>query len=332
MIHDIVLKAHREEKIARANTAAIVVEQLAAKQALPQEPGELTSPSTPHKQKKLIKTEGAIYDDGNVFVVGNPLENTKEIRCSKCGLPRRLHPPIVGAPQSDPTIQYCKRVPFIERPGYDIYGQPLIQGGRQNGAAKNARKPKEKDLLASSQGEPGSSFESPAPSPPKTEAVKRPPKLVLPDVRCKKCGRDVVVNRFANHLQKCLEIGGRASGRAAALKINGQANGSQGGSTPPVSRRGTPLPPEKKSPVKRDAAESDGDEEDWDVDSPKKKKVKKAITKKWKSGKVTVNGKAVSKGAVNDTKDKEMLPKKEKPIARTEPREVSESSQTLSSP
>ena len=35
LIHDIVLKAHREEKMARANTAAIIVEQLATAQPSP---------------------------------------------------------------------------------------------------------------------------------------------------------------------------------------------------------------------------------------------------------------------------------------------------------
>jgi hypothetical protein len=134
-----------------------------------------------------------------------------------------------------------------------------------------------------------------------------------------------------------LEIGGRASGRAAALKINGQANGSQGGSTPPISRRGTPLPPEKKSPAKRDVEELDAGEDDSDENrKKKKKKVKRGITKKWKSGKVTVSGKAVSKEATTDSNDTEPAAKKalekEKAAAGAEPREVSESSQTLSSP
>lgn len=332
LIHDIVLKTHREEKVARANTAAIMVEQLIDLSP----PRELAEPSTPPtpKKRKVIHTPGAIYDDGNIYVVGNPLETMKEIRCPKCGLPRLLHPAIGGAQNLDSPIQYCKRRPFVDKPNHDIYGQPF----KQVGPVKRTRKTKGKELLAvEKQAEPGSSFESPAPSPPEAEIKKKAASNVAPDVECQRCGHSVRVNFFANHLAKCMGIGGRASGRAAALKINGQATGSQGGSTPPISRRGTPLPPDKTSPQKREAEDLEDDEADWADDSPKKKKPKKVVTKKWKSGKVTVNGKAVIMEPPVDTKDNGQVSsmkveKKHEGIAGLEPREVSESSQTLSSP
>jgi hypothetical protein len=336
LIHDIVLKTHREEKVARANTAAIIVEQL-ADQSPPHELAEpssttTSSPTTP-KKRKLIQTPGAIYDDGNIYIVGNPLETMKEIRCPKCGLPRLLHPAIGDTQTPDPTIQYCKRRPFVDKPNHDIYGQPF----KQVGPVKNTRKSKAKGSLAvENQAEAGSSFESPAPSPPEAESKKKAPRNVAPDVQCQRCGQSQRVNYFASHLAKCMGIGGRASGRAAALKINGQATGSQGGSTPPISRRSTPLPPDKTSPQKRDAEELEDNEDDWADDSPKKKKPK-VVTKKWKSGKITVNGKAVTKEPPGDIKDSRQAAavkqeKKLEGVVSLEPREVSESSQTLSSP
>lgn len=332
MIHDTVLKTHREEKIARANTAAIIVEQLVNQSAQNDVDESSTSPTS--KKRKVIHASGAIYDNGNIYIVGNPLETMKEIRCPKCGLPRLLRPAIkTGTQDQDLTIQYCKRHPFIDKPNHDIYGQPF----KQVGPVKNSRKSKEKELTVENQAEVGSSFESPAPSPPDAEFKKKAPKQVTPNVECQKCGQSVRVNRFAAHLSKCMGISGRASGRAAALKINGQAAGSRTGSTPPISRRSTPLPPDKTSPLKRDAEEPEDGESNWADDSPKKKKVKKGVTKKWKSGKVTVNGKAVANELAAGKMRKEQavsIKEESKPeiVVSQEPQEVSESSQTLSSP
>jgi len=282
-----------------------------------------------------VHTKGAVYDDGSVYIVGNPLETTKEIWCPKCGLPRLVSPPIGPAGQQpDPSIEYCKRKPYIDKPGHDIYGQPFGTTGR----AKPTKKPKGKNLLApKDQAEPGSSFDSPGPSPPPDIPEKQITKIVLPKTECPECKLKFPVNRFGTHLFKCKKYGGRTSGRAAALKINEQQNGSQYGSTPPRSRKSTPLPPEKKSPQKRDVDDLGDDEEDWDVDSPKKKKPKKAVTKKWKSGKVTVNGKAVVQGPVMGIMGSEPAvklkeQKNDLEVPDSQPREVSESSQTLSSP
>jgi hypothetical protein len=326
-LHDLLLKTHREEKIARANTAAIIVEQLAAK--------DLTEESAAASPKKplIIKTEGAVYDDGNVYIVGNPLRTTHEIRCSRCNLPRVLYPPITtGDKLRAPDAQFCKRLPFADQPGHDIHGHPLTEATLK----KNARLNKERELLASksqSQGEPGSSFESPAPSPPPEGGVKtKTPKTIIPNASCSLCKRSVQCSRFAKHLQACMGVAGRASSRTAKLKMEEQANGNQ---TPPQSRRSTPLPSMKKSPQKRDADEF---EEDENEETPKKK-VKKVVTKKWKSGKVTVDGKALLKArelAGKEPIEKQMEAEgKSKEASKKEtlpPREPSESSRTLSSP
>jgi hypothetical protein len=62
------------------------------------------------------------------------------------------------------------------------------------------------------------------------------------------------VKVFARHLNGHLKGGGRASGRAAVLKINGQSasSSSQATNTPPVSRKGTPLP--AVNPISRNGA------------------------------------------------------------------------------
>jgi Sgf11 (transcriptional regulation protein) len=329
-LHDLLLKTHREEKIARANTAAIIVEQLAA-ESLPDTPSEPSSASP--KKPHIIKTDEAVYEDGNVYVVGNPLRTTHEIRCPRCSFPRVLYPPITTGDQTRaPDTQYCTRLPFVDQPGHDIHGHPLTEATLK----KNARLNKEKELLASksqNQGEPGSSFESPAPSPPPEGVKIKPPKTIIPNTSCQLCKRSVQCSRFAKHLQVCMGVAGRASSRTAKLKMEEQANGSQ---TPPRSRKSTPLPPTKKSPQKRDADEIEEDNEN--EESLEKKKPKKAVAKKWKSGKVTVDGKAVMKAGEpleNKPKGKQKEIENKKELGKKEtspPRELSESSRTLSSP
>jgi hypothetical protein len=330
IIHDIVLKTHREEKTARANTAAIVVEKLAA-ESTPPELSEPISPTTTQKKHK-VQTAGAIYDDGKVYLIGNPLATTKEIRCSKCGLPRLLDIPIAMGAPPDPHIEYCQKRPYQNRRNYDIYGRSLIEST----ASKAARKHMPANKYFE---DAGSSLDSPAPSPPK-ETTEKQEKLVLPDLLCKNCNKYFFSRKWAAHHFKCLNFGGRASSRAATLKMNGQANGTRNTGTPPLSQRSTPLPPDKKSPVKRDAEEFDEEEDDEEYvsDSPKKKKVKRAtaIPKKWRSGKVTVNGKTVEKGVVGKLKGQhgQLKVKDQKKVdkAASQPRELSASSQTLSSP
>lgn len=81
---------------------------------------------------------------------------------------------------------------------------------------------------------------------------------------CPQCKRSLLITKFAQHLEKCMGIGGRSARNAAAARlsgINGSANGSQQG-----SRVGTPTP--SQSNGKRDVDEDDDD-------GPPKKKFKK---------------------------------------------------------
>ncbi|CRK41652.1 hypothetical protein BN1723_018855, partial [Verticillium longisporum] len=109
-IHDILIKAHRDEKMARATTAVILAEKLAS---------DASESSTPDSKPDVrIETDAAIYEDGKVTLKGNPLKTTKDILCPRCHLPRLLHPTDgKGARKPDPGVVYCKKVPYIDKPG-----------------------------------------------------------------------------------------------------------------------------------------------------------------------------------------------------------------------
>lgn len=161
-------------------------------------------------------------------------------------------------------------------------------------------------------------------------------------MKCPGCARPLAIKRFAAHLGKCIGPNGRTSGRAAQIKMNGggltsSQNSNPSISTPPGSRRGTPVPGKKTSPQKRQLDEFDENEDS--EEEPKKKKRKLPIkkrenisltkpTKKWKSGRL--DGKmtlALSHALTEpdgDLEDKFLKPT----LDKTE----SVSSQTLSSP
>lgn len=225
--------------MAKMNTAAINVEKLA------HDASENTSPDT--RPQVRVETDAAIYDDGNVYLKGNPLMTTKEILCPKCHLPRLLHPTEgKGAKKMDAQVNYCKKHPFIDKPGCDIYGQSWVAPGPGRGKKK---KDMEKD--------------DDTPS----SADKSKNVLSFPSATCHKCKRCILVTRLNNHMGSCIGNSGRNASRAAAQKIG------NGGSdpTPPSSQKATPAPGSRAaSPRKRDVSEDGGDSED----GHKKKKVK----------------------------------------------------------
>ncbi len=265
-LHDLLLKVHRDEKIARANTAAIKVEKL----ALDATDGTTTDP----KPDVEIETDAAIYKDGKVTLKGNPLKSIKEILCPRCHLPRLLHPTDgKGSKKPDPGVIYCKKHPYIEKAGYDIYGQTWVAPGPGRGKKKKDQKLDPGDPSSPATGAEGS-------------AKDRPPNVLsFPSATCSKCKRCILVTRLNNHMGSCIGNSGRNASRAAAQKIS---NGSNGGSqnndnTPPGSQKGTPLPGSRAtSPRKRDVDEFDEDAEESDhAPNPKKKKAKpNALTKK----------------------------------------------------
>ncbi|KAK1758715.1 SAGA-associated factor 11 [Echria macrotheca] len=265
IVHDLLLKVHRDEKMARANTAAIKIEKMAS---------DASEPSLDSRPDVRIETDAAIYEDGKVLLKGNPLKTTKDILCPRCHLPRLLHPTDgKNAQKPDPGIIYCKKHPYIEKPGFDIYGQTWVAPGPGRGKKK---KDMEKKLDPNDTGSPAAMEGS---------AKDRPPNVLsFPSATCSKCKRCILVTRLNNHMGSCIGNSGRNASRAAAQKISngGSNNGSQNNdNTPPGSQKGTPLPGSRAaSPRKRDGDEFDEDADESDPTNPKKKPKPNPLTKK----------------------------------------------------
>ncbi|CAG8971109.1 hypothetical protein HYALB_00008586 [Hymenoscyphus albidus] len=291
VIHDIVLAAHREDKMAKAATAAILVEQKAAQTAPlpPVSDDSNPAPDPPHK----AETESATYQNGKVYLKGNPLDTVTEIICPKCHLPRLLYPTDgVGARKVEPGKEFCKKKPFIEKPYHDIYGQTFQMEGPGRGKKK-------KDMInpllqSATEGTPNGSQDSPNPSPPPGDGLPKP--ISFPHAKCHHCSTFLPIKRMNNHMIKCIGGGGRDSSRQALLKMQNNGNGSQNGGTPPGSRTGTPAPAGttnhkgKSSPNKREA----GDDFESDSSPQKKKKLKKTAATKLKAPKMAKSSSQMS--------------------------------------
>jgi hypothetical protein len=270
IVHDIVLQTHREEKIARASSAAIRIEAKAAN-AEPDTPDSSGSPR--------IETDAAVWHHGEVVLKENPLITTKEILCPNCGLPRLLYPTEgKGARPPEPGVEYCKKRPFMDKgPYFDIYGQTFEMAGPGRGKKK-------KDMInplllhTSKEGTPNGSQDA---SPPPSGPIKPIP---YPSAKCDNCNKHLSIKRMNGHMNSCIGGGGREASRNALTKIqNGNGNGSQNGNTPPGSRNGTPTPGNKRSsPSKR----SPGDDFDSDTPQKKKKTIKKFANTKLKAPKM----------------------------------------------
>lgn len=248
--------------MARANTAAIRVEKLAADAA--------DASETDPRPDVRTETDAAIYEDGKVFLKGNPLKTTKDILCPRCHLPRLLAPTEGrGAQKPDPGVIYCKKYPYVDKPGYDIYGQTWVAPGPGRGKKK---KDMEKKLDASVDGTVT----------PTTDGQRPPNVLSFPSATCSKCKRCILVTRLNNHMGACIGNSGRNASRVASQKITNGGNGSvNNDGTPPSSQKGTPVNGSRAgSPRKRDVDEFDEDQES-DPTNPKKKakKLKGPTTK-----------------------------------------------------
>lgn len=249
--------------MARATTAAIRVEKLAS------DASESADPDV--NPDVRVETDAAVYEDGKVTLKGNPLKTTTEIICPRCHLPRLLYPTDgKGARKPDPSIIYCKKHPYIDKPGYDIYGQTWVPQGPGRGKKK---KDMEKKLIPETASDSGGVTPTPEQRPANV--------LSFPSATCSKCKRCILVTRLNNHMGSCIGNSGRNASRAAAQKISNGSNGnSQNDNTPPSSQKGTPLPGSRAgSPRKRDGDEFDEDDES-DPNNPKKKKAKPSVTKK----------------------------------------------------
>jgi hypothetical protein len=282
VIHDIVLDVHRTEKQLRMTSVAVQAERIALQHA-----GAPPTPTTANPANKPLLTPvqapqikvdvpGGTYENGKVFLKGNPLKQVKDIYCPHCKLPRLLFPATgIGARlPDDPSQQYCTFHPFIQKAGHDIYGNPFPidqtnKTKRERELIKKAEKAERENTPGSQDtNEDGMTSES---------FMKRimaggKPASYVPWHTCPLCKRSLLITKFAQHLEKCLGIGGRAARNTAAARLsgmNGSANGSVQG-----SRVGTPTPSQGNG--KKDA-------DDDDDEGPPKKKSKKDSSRKDKS-------------------------------------------------
>lgn len=286
IIHDIVLNAHREEKTARMRSAVIMAEEAAKIQQsstlIPKDnPKQNTPSNTKHiKSPSSITLTGLIYENGKVLLRGNPLETIKETICARCRLPR-MNSLITGkgSKSADLTKPYCKLHPYIDKPGHDIWGNPFPSDSVSAAKIKKEKKEREAKAAANAQAQaerastPSSQDKLKGLTPPSNEA-KHPTVTSFPNVQCNNCSRQIIITRFAKHLEQCIGIAGRQSSRNAMVKLGASQNGS---STPYGSRPSTPLPGMRVSPSKK--GREDEDDEDDDADGSKRKK-KKPMMKK----------------------------------------------------
>ncbi|EEH16413.1 hypothetical protein PABG_06500 [Paracoccidioides brasiliensis Pb03] len=273
IIHDIVAEVHREEKIARMRSAVVLAKKLGEEEAAriqANEPRESESGTVStivnKKVNKTVRveTDGAIYDNGKVYLKGNPLQTTKEILCPNCCLPRLLYPLTgVGArPPPDPCKEYCKKHPPIIMPGHDVHGNPFATD-------KINRKKKQQPQHQTTANTPASSPPSTPSTPANSFKQVTTEKISFPTVKCPNCPRYFVVTRVAQHLDRCLGLSGRQTKRIL---------------TPLESGTSTPVPPPMKpSNLKRSLP--NGDDETGTGTVPKKKRLN--TPKKYSSNKST---------------------------------------------
>ncbi|KAF2668925.1 hypothetical protein BT63DRAFT_245999 [Microthyrium microscopicum] len=304
VIQEIVSDVHISEKKLRMQSAAIQAEAVALTSAQPStpssaNPSSATKPTAPPiataPPAGQFNTTAATYDNGKVTLKGNPLKLQRENLCPCCKLPRLMFP-IVGTGSRVPeevNREYCKLHPFIKKPGHDIYGNPFpVDTGKTTKKEREALRKierQEKDNTPGSADTGTADAESTAGDP----GVKKlmaggKGATYVPWQTCPSCKRSLLITKFAQHLEKCLGIGGRMSRTTAAARLSG-LNGSVAGSTQ-GSRVGTPTPSQANG--KRDA-EPDSDKED----GPPKKKARKEKKEKKEKDKVTIklfnkNGKA----------------------------------------
>jgi hypothetical protein len=243
-----------------------------------------------------IAVPGGHYENGKVYLKGNTLKQVKDVYCPHCKLPRLLFP-VTGAGArlpDDPNQQYCNFHPFIQKPGHDIYGNPFPID--QTNKTKRERELIKKQEKAERDNTPGSQ-DTNEDGITGEQFVKRmlaggKPASYVPWHTCPLCKRSLLITKFAQHLEKCLGIGGRAARNTAAARLSGM-NGSASGSVH-GSRMGTPTPSSQGGNGRKD-------QDDDDDEGPPKKKSKKDGTFKKEKKDKSLKEKLILK--VNKDKD-----------------------------
>ena len=253
IVSDTVIKVHREEKITRMQSAAILAEQAKEREE--------------HKSSHggdQTYSGATVEEDGKIYLHGNPLRTTKEILCPRCRLPRLLYPSTgKGAQQPEAGKEYCSKQPYIEKPGCDIHGKSLVveNPSKKSKAAKDAKKQAE-----ASPDQDNSDSDNGGPSNGKASNI--PAATTVPSTKCPNCPRYMAFSKIAGHLERCMGIGGRQSSKNAMVKMNSN--------TPRDSRSGTPKPTANN---KKRKLEKGSDDDDDDPTPQKKKKAQRPLQK-----------------------------------------------------
>lgn len=248
LVSDTVLDVHREEKIARMQSAATIAQAA-------QEKATKEADSTAEALQTTITAGATAREDGTIYIHDNPFKTTPEIICPVCRLPRLQHP-VTGANSQppEPGRTYCTKQPYIDKPGCDIYGQSLVTD----------KITKKKVVKAAKAKNDPSPDDSKSPSPNDKDADKSTTQATI---KCPHCPRYMKHSKMSQHLSGCLGIGGRHASINARGKIREAA-------TPIESRGSTPKP---GNPKKR---KMDKESDDDDDESTPKKKKKKPVSKK----------------------------------------------------
>ena len=258
-------------------SAVVLAEAEAQKAAgVPSTPTQVTpsKPNVPLLQtapQVTVETPSARYENGRVYLKENPLKKLDKNYCPHCKLPR-LKFPLIGAnakAPDNPDGTYCTLHPYIQKSGLDIYGNrfPIDQSGK----TKKERELIKKQERLEKDNTPGSADTNEDGAGGSGEAsVKRllaggKPASYVPWHTCPSCKRSLLITKFAQHLEKCLGIGGRAARNVAAVRLSAGVNGSASASLQ-GSRVGTPQPSSQAN-GKRDNV----DDDDADDGPPKKK-------------------------------------------------------------
>lgn len=126
------------------------------------------------------------------------------------------------------------------------------------------------------------------------------PASYVPWHTCPNCKRSLLITKFAQHLEKCLGIGGRAARNAAAVRLSAGVNGSAAGSLQ-GSRVGTPQPGHGNGNGKRDKdAAGGGGDDDGDGEEETKVAVKKKSKPEKKGKKDKDTGNEKNQKPIND--------------------------------
>jgi ribonuclease P/MRP protein subunit POP1 len=333
IIYKTVAACHQSEKQLRMQSAATQAESLALSTLDPPSQKGSTGPLA----VPSAETSAAKYDNGRVYLKGNPLQTTPEIVCAHCKLPRLMHP-IMGKGMQNPdlTKEYCRLYPFVQEKGHDVYGNPFPTDMAKSKKERELIKQQQKNQEKESVGTPGSQDTDMANGETQGKEIKLntggKPASYIPWHTCPNCKRSLLITRFAQHLEKCLGISGRQSSRNAMAKLAGQnGNGSGVGNTPLGSRMGTPAPGSQDlsskarlkgmSPTKK-LGDEDDDVENETPERKKKKKssyIKKADREKMaREGttlKVTLKNNSISKESSKDL-DRRASEVSEKPDKR----------------